>query len=56
MDKLTPYEKAFLQQILKTEKHRCETFLEEHENAFESYFVRNETLPFLERMIEKLEV
>lgn len=52
---LNNYEKAFLIQILNDEKRRCDEWLENNEHDFSAYFVRNETLPFLERMIEKLE-
>ena len=52
---LTNYEKAFLAQILRTERDKTADWLKDNENAFSAYFVKNETLPFLDGMLKKLE-
>jgi hypothetical protein len=56
MEKLTRPEELMLEIILKREKERAEKFLEENGDAFEAYFVKNETLPLINRLIDKLEV
>lgn len=54
MNKLAPYEKAFLESILKKEKEKAETFLENNSDSFEASFVQNETLPLIASILKKL--
>ena len=55
MEKLNNVEMAFLIATLKGDRRKAEIFLEEHGDSFEAYFVKNETIPFLESIIQKLE-
>lgn len=54
MEKLTQYEKAFLESILKKEKRNAEAFLKDNGESFESSFVQFETLPMIENLLKKL--
>lgn len=56
MEKLTRPEEAFLEAVLKKEKRNLEEFLENNGEKFEAYFVRNESLPMIERLLEKIEI
>ena len=56
MKKLTRYEELCLESLLEREKRNLEEYLENNSDAFEAYFVRNETLPFIESVLAKLEV
>jgi hypothetical protein len=56
MEKLTRYEEAFLEAILNKEKRNLEEFLEKNGDSFEAYFVKNESLPMLENLLQKIEV
>ena len=55
MEKLTRYEEAFLEAILKKEKRNIEEFLETNSEGLDAYFAKNETLPLIEKILEKLE-
>lgn len=56
MKKLTRPEEVFLEAILKKEKRNLEEFLEKNGDSFEAYFVRNESLPMIERLLSKIEI
>lgn len=56
MEKLTRYEEAYLQAILKKEKRNLEEFLQNNNEAFEAYFVKNESLPMIENILNKIEI
>ena len=56
MEKLTHYEVAFLEAVLKKEKRNLEEFLENNGEKFEAYFVRNESLPTIEGILKKIEI
>jgi hypothetical protein len=56
MQKLTRPEEAFLEAILKKEKRNLEDFLENKGDSFEAYFVKNESLPMIERLLKKIEI
>ena len=55
MEKLTRFEIAFLEAVLKKEKRNLEEFLEKNGDSFEAYFVRNESLPMIENLLKKIE-
>jgi hypothetical protein len=55
MEKLTRFEKVFLEAVLKKEKRNLEEFLEKNGNSFEAYFARNESLPAIESILSKIE-
>ena len=56
MEKLTRFEEVFLEAVLEKEKRNLEEFLEKNGDSFEAYFVRNESLPMIERLLSKIEV
>ena len=56
MKELTKFEEACLEAILKNEKRRIEEFLENNGDSFEAYFARNESLPMLENLLQKIEI
>lgn len=56
MEKLTRYEEAFLEAVLKKEKRNLEEFLENNGESFEAFFVRNESLPMIECLLQKIEL
>jgi hypothetical protein len=56
MLKLTRPEEAFLEAILKEKKRKLEEFLEDNGDSFEAYFVKNESLPMLKKLLEKIEI
>ena len=56
MKELTRYEEACLEVILKKEKRNAEEYLEHNSESFEAYFVKNETLPMIEKLLSKIEV
>jgi hypothetical protein len=55
MEKLTGYEKAFIEAVLKKEKRNIESFLENNGDSFEAFFARSETLPLIEDILKKFE-
>lgn len=56
MEKLTRPEEAFLEAVLEKEKRNLEEFLENNGDTFEAYFVKNESLPMIERLLAKIEI
>jgi hypothetical protein len=56
MKELTRMERAFLENILESEKEKAETFLENDGESLAAHFVRTETLPLLESILEKIEL
>lgn len=56
MEKLTRYEEAFLEAVLKREKRNLEEFLKNNGESFEAYFVRNESLPMIENLLQKIDL
>ena len=56
MKKLTRYEEVFLEALLKKEKRNLEEFLENKGDGFEAYFVKNESLPTVKSLLEKIEI
>ena len=56
MKQLTRFEEACLEVILRDKKRQAEEYLEKHGDTFEAYFVRNETLPMVENLLNKIEV
>lgn len=56
MEKLTRVEEVFLEAILEEEKRKLEEYLENNGESFEAYFVRNESLPMIERLLKKIEI
>ena len=56
MKQLTRFEEIFLEAILEKEKRNLEEFLENNGDKFEAYFVKNESLPMIENLLEKLEI
>ncbi len=56
MKQLTRFEEACLEVILRDKKRQAEEYLEKHGDTFEAYFVRNETLPMVEILLNKIEV
>ena len=56
MKTLTRHEELFLEALLKREKRNLEEYLENNSEAFEAYFIRNETLPFIESVLAKIEI
>lgn len=56
MKQLTRFEEACLEVILKDKKRQAEEYLEKNGDSFEAYFVKNETLPMIENLLEKIEI
>ena len=56
MKELTRYEMAFIEAVLKKEKRNLEEFLGNNGDSFEAYFARNETLPLIETILNKIEI
>lgn len=56
MEKLTRFEEAFLEAVLKKEKRNLEEYLEKNGDKFEAYFVKNESLPMIEQLLAKIEI
>ena len=52
MEKLTRFEEAFLEAVLKKEKRNLEEFLTKNDESLEAYFVRNESLPMIENLLK----
>jgi hypothetical protein len=53
MEKLTRYEEAFIEAVLKKEKRNIEEFLKNNSESFEAFFARSETLPLIEAILKK---
>ena len=56
MKQLTRFEEACLEVILRDRKRQAEEYLENHGDNFEAYFVKNETLPMIEKLLSKIEI
>jgi hypothetical protein len=56
MQKLTRIEEACLEVILRDRKRQAEEYLEKHGDSFEAYFVKNETIPMIENLLNKIEI
>lgn len=56
MKPLTRIEEACLEVILKDRKRQAEEYLEKHGDSFETYFIKNETIPMIENLLTKIEV
>lgn len=55
MEKLTRFEEAFLEAVLKKEKKNLEEFLKNNGESLEAYFVKNESLPIIESILKKID-
>lgn len=55
MEKLTRYEEAFLEAMLKKEKRNLEELLEKRPDSFEAFLAKDEGLPMLESLLKKFE-
>ena len=55
MEKLTSYEKVFVQAILKKQLRQTEDYVKENSNTLEAFLALNESVPLLKTIIEKLE-
>ena len=55
MEKLTAYERAFIQTILKNQLRQTEDYVKENGNTLEAFLAQNESIPLLNGIIEKLE-
>lgn len=56
MKQLTRFEEACLEVILRDRKRQAEEYLKNHNDSFEAYFVKNETLPMIENLLSKIEI
>jgi hypothetical protein len=56
MKQLTRFEEAWLEKILENELEKSEKWLEENKDKFEAYFMENETIPALKRLLSKIEI
>ena len=56
MKQLTRFEEACLEVILREKKKQAEEYLKTHSDSFEAYFVKNETLPMIENLLNKIEI
>lgn len=55
MTKLTAYERAFIQSVLKQQLRQTEDYVKENSNTLEAFLAQNESIPLLKSIIEKLD-
>lgn len=56
MKQLTRIEEIWLETILKDKKRQAEEYLEKCGDSFEAYLVKNETIPMIENLLNKIEI
>ena len=56
MEELTRIERLFLETVLKKEIRNTKNYIESNPETLESFLARNESLPMLESLLEKIKV